>query len=80
MRERVEKALDAIRPALRADGGDVDLIEVTEDGIVKVELTGACSGCPMAQMTLSEGIEKHLKSVIPEISEVVAVPPGTTPS
>jgi Fe-S cluster biogenesis protein NfuA len=72
MREKVEKALDKIRPALMADGGNVELVEV-EDGVVKVKLTGACSGCPMSQMTLKMGIERHLKREVPEIKEVVAV-------
>ncbi|TEU07407.1 MAG: NifU family protein [Candidatus Aminicenantes bacterium] len=72
MKEKVEKSLDKVRPALMADGGNVELIEV-EDGVVKVKLTGACSGCPMSQMTLKLGIERHLKKEIPEIKEVVAV-------
>ncbi len=72
MKEKVEKALDKIRPALMADGGNVELVEV-KDGVVKVKLTGACGGCPMSQMTLKMGIERTLKSEIPEIKEVVAV-------
>ncbi len=72
MKEKVEKALDKIRPALMADGGSVELVEV-KDGVVKVKLTGACGGCPMSQMTLKMGIERTLKSEIPEIKEVVAV-------
>ncbi len=72
MKEKVEKALDKIRPALMADGGNVELVEV-KDGVVKVKLTGACGGCPMSQMTLKMGIERSLKSEIPEIKEVVAV-------
>jgi Fe-S cluster biogenesis protein NfuA len=72
MKERIEKALDKIRPSLMADGGNVELVEVEGD-LVKVKLTGACSGCPMSQMTLKMGIEKHLKKEIPEIKEVVAV-------
>ena len=78
MWERVKNALDDIRPALQADGGDVDLVEVTEDGIVKVRMTGACGGCPMEQMTLSQGIEKRLKAAVPEVKEVVAVPQDTS--
>ncbi len=73
MRERVEQALDTIRPALNADGGDVELVEVTEDGIAKVKLVGACGGCPMSQMTLQMGIERVLKKEIPELKSVVAV-------
>ena len=73
MRERVEKALEKIRPALQADGGDVKLIDVTNDGIVKVKLTGACGGCPMSQMTLKMGIERAIRQEVPEIKEVMAV-------
>ena len=72
MKDKVEKTLDKIRPALMADGGNVELVEV-EDGVVKVRLTGACGGCPMSQMTLKMGIERHLKKEIPEVKEVVAV-------
>jgi Fe-S cluster biogenesis protein NfuA len=73
MKERVAEALEKVRPSLQADGGDVELIEVTEDGIVKLKLTGACRGCPMSQMTLKLGIEKALKQAIPEIKEVQSV-------
>ncbi|KFO66509.1 nitrogen fixation protein NifU [Smithella sp. SCADC] len=73
MKEKVIKALDLIRPNLQADGGNVELIDVSSDGIVKVKLTGACHGCPMAQMTLKAGIEKVIKTQVPEIKEVVAV-------
>ncbi len=72
MKERIEKDLDKIRPSLMADGGNVELVGVEGDQ-VKVKLTGACSGCPMSQMTLKMGIERHLKKEIPEIKEVVAV-------
>lgn len=72
MKEKVESALDEIRPALQADGGGVDLISVV-DGIVSVKLTGACGGCPMSTMTLKMGIERVLKEKIPEIKEVVSV-------
>ena len=74
MQEKVEKALDKIRPSLQADGGGVDLIGVDENsGIVQVRLTGACGGCPMATQTLKNGIERVLKSEVPEVSEVVSV-------
>jgi len=73
VRDRVEAALNKIRPSLQADGGNVVLVDVTKDGIVKVKLTGACSGCPMSQMTLKMGIEKAIKKEVPEIKEVVAV-------
>ncbi|MFH1625733.1 MAG: NifU family protein [Pseudomonadota bacterium] len=72
MREKVEKVLDEIRPSLQADGGDVQLVDVT-DGTVKVQLTGACGSCPMSQMTLKMGIERTLKAKIPEITEVIAL-------
>ncbi len=72
MNEKVEAALAQIRPSLQADGGDVELVEV-QDGTVKVKLTGACGGCPMAQMTLKKGIERILKERVPEVKEVVSV-------
>ncbi|MBL7135570.1 MAG: NifU family protein [Candidatus Marinimicrobia bacterium] len=73
MKEKVEKVLDEIRPMLQADGGDVELVEVTDDGIVKVRLTGACGGCPMSTITLRMGIEKKLKESIPEMKAVEQV-------
>ncbi len=72
MKEQVEKVLNEIRPALQADGGDVDLVDVT-NGVVSLKLTGACAGCPMSTMTLKMGIEKVLKEKIPEVKEVVSV-------
>ncbi len=72
MKEKVETALDRIRPALQADGGDVELVDV-RDGVVSLRLTGACKGCPMATMTLRNGIERILREQVPEIEEVVAV-------
>jgi Fe-S cluster biogenesis protein NfuA len=72
MKEKIEAALNKIRPALQADGGDVEFVDVT-DGVVKVRLTGACGGCPMSQMTLKMGIERHLKKEVPEVKEVVSV-------
>ena len=72
MREKVEAALNRIRPALQADGGDVELVDVN-DGVVQVRLMGACGGCPMATMTLKAGIERVLKEEVPEVQEVVAV-------
>lgn len=72
MREKVEEALNKIRPALMADGGNVELIEV-KDGLVRIKLTGACGGCPMSQLTLKMGIERHLKKEVPGLKEVVAV-------
>jgi Fe-S cluster biogenesis protein NfuA len=73
MKEKVKEFLDNVRPKLQADGGDVELIDISDDGIVKVKLLGACGGCPMAQMTLKMGIEKYLKENIPEVKEVVGV-------
>ncbi len=73
MKEKVEAALKKIRPSLQADGGNVELVEVTEDGVVKVKLMGACAGCPMSQMTLKQGIERLLKEEVPEVKEVVSV-------
>ncbi|HID96111.1 MAG TPA: NifU family protein [Candidatus Latescibacteria bacterium] len=73
MRERVEVVLNKIRPFLQADGGDIELIEVSSDGVVKVRLTGACRGCPMGQMTLRMGVERIIRQEVPEVKEVVAV-------
>jgi len=72
MRENVEKALQKIRPALQADGGDIELIDI-QDGVVKVKLTGACGNCPMSQMTLKMGVERVLKEEVPEVKGVEAV-------
>ena len=73
MKEKVEATLERIRPSLQADGGDVELVEVSPDGVVKVKLTGACQGCAMSQMTLKMGIERALKQQVPEVKEVVGV-------
>jgi Fe-S cluster biogenesis protein NfuA len=73
MIDRVEAALDKIRPFLKADGGDVKVIEITEDMVVKLELVGACESCPMSHMTMKAGIEEAIKRDIPEIKSVVAV-------
>ena len=73
LKEKVEKALEKVRPWLQADGGDVQLVAVGEDGIVKVKLTGACSSCPMSQMTLKMGVGRALKKEVPEIKDVEAV-------
>jgi Fe-S cluster biogenesis protein NfuA len=72
MRDKVEAALEKVRPVLLADGGDVQLIDV-KDGVVTLKLTGACGDCPMATMTLKGGIERVLKEQVPEVKEVVAV-------
>ena len=72
MKEKVEAVLAQVRPALQADGGDVELVDVNE-GIVRLKLKGACAGCPMATMTLRHGIERILKEKIPEVKEVIAV-------
>jgi Fe-S cluster biogenesis protein NfuA len=73
MKEEVQKAINIVRPNLQADGGDVELVDVSADGVVKVKLTGACHGCPMSQMTLKMGIEKIIKQQVPGIKEVVSV-------
>jgi len=73
MKEKVEKALDKIRPMLMADGGNVELVEVSADGIVKLKLTGTCGCCPMSQMTLKMGVEKIIKQEVPEVKEVLAI-------
>lgn len=73
MREKVEWAINKIRVMLQADGGDVELVDVTDDGVVKVRLKGACMGCPMSMLTLKAGIEKQLMKEVPQIKEVIAV-------
>ena len=73
LKEKIEDALNKVRPSLQADGGDVQFIDVDEDGVVKVKLTGACAGCPMSQMSLMLGIEKILKQNVPEIRRVESV-------
>ena len=70
LKERVEEALNKVRPSLQADGGDVELIDVDAEGVVKVKLQGACAGCPMSTMTLKMGIEKVIKQNVPEITKV----------
>ena len=72
MKEKIQMAIDRVRPALQADGGDVELVEVN-DGVVSVRLTGACGGCPMASMTLKDGIERVIREEVPEVKEVIAV-------
>lgn len=73
MKEEVRAALEDVRPHLQADGGDVELVDVEEDGTVKVRLTGSCAGCPMSQMTLKWGVENYLKKKIPSVKSVESV-------
>lgn len=77
-KEKVSQIIEnEIRPSLQSHGGDCELVEITEDGVVKVALQGACNGCPMAQMTIKRGVETKLRQEIPEVKEVVAVEPET---
>ncbi len=71
LKEKVQKAIQDVRPSLQADGGDIELLSVSDDGLVKVRLKGACGSCPMAAMTLKNGVENYLKKVIPEVKSVV---------
>ena len=73
LKEKIEEALDKVRPALQADGGDVQFVDFDDEGVVTVKLTGACGGCPMSQMTLKNGIEKVLKQNVPEVNRVESV-------
>ena len=73
MKEEVQAVLDQIRPSLQADGGDAELVDVDDQGVVKLRLKGACAGCPMAQMTLKEGIERIMKEKIPQVTRVESV-------
>ena len=71
--KRVEVSLEKVRPYLQADGGDIEVVELTDDNVLKVRLTGACHGCPFSMQTLKAGVEQAVKSDIPEIKEVIAV-------
>lgn len=71
MKEAVAAAIQDVRPSLQADGGDIELVDVSEDGVVSVQLKGACNGCPMATMTLKQGVEKYLKEQVPGVTSVV---------
>ncbi|MCL2318441.1 MAG: NifU family protein [Treponema sp.] len=73
LQDQIKSALENVRPSLQADGGDVEFVSVSDDGVVSVKLTGACGGCPMSQMTLKMGIESYLKKEIPQVSSVVGV-------
>ena len=73
MREEVQKVLEMVRPALQADGGDVELVDISADGVVSVKLKGACGSCPMSTMTLKMGIEKTLREKIPAVKSVIQV-------
>lgn len=73
MQEQIEEALKLIRPQLQADGGDIEFVEVDQEGIVKVKLTGACHGCPMSQLTLAWGVERVLKQKVPGVTRVIPV-------
>ncbi len=72
-KSKIQASLDVIRPSLQADGGDVELVEITDDGVIKVRLTGACGGCPMSQITLKQGIESYMKQAHPEVKSVESV-------
>lgn len=74
VKDRVAAVVARIRPMIQADGGDLELVDVKEDGVVQVRLHGACRGCPSAQMTLKMGVERNLMERVPEVTEVVCVP------
>ena len=74
VRERVQSVINLIRPAVQADGGDIELVDVTADGVVQIRFHGACNGCPSSTMTLQDGIQRNLKDRIPEVTRVVPVP------
>ncbi len=73
MKDEIEKAIQDIRPYLQADGGDVELVDVSSDGVVKVRLTGACGGCPMSQITLTQGVERAIMKKVTGVQKVVAI-------
>jgi Fe-S cluster biogenesis protein NfuA len=74
VRERVQGVINLIRPAVQADGGDIELVDVKSDGVVEIRFHGACHGCPSSTMTLQMGIERNLREKVPEITSVVPVP------
>ena len=74
VRERVRAVIDLIRPAVQADGGDIELVDVLPDGVVQIRFHGACHGCPSSTMTLQMGIERNLKEKVPEVKQVIPVP------
>jgi Fe-S cluster biogenesis protein NfuA len=73
IRDRVQGVIDLIRPAVQADGGDIELVDVAEDGVVQVRFHGACHGCPSSHMTLQHGIERNLREQVPEVTQVIPV-------
>ncbi len=73
LKQRVQQVIDMVRPAIQGDGGDVELVDVDEQGVVQLRLRGACIGCPSASMTLKMGIERNLRQRVPEVSEVICV-------
>jgi Fe-S cluster biogenesis protein NfuA len=73
LRDRIETTLDTIRPALQIDGGDVEYVDVDEDGVLHLRLTGACGACPISSVTVKHGIERRIRAMVPEVSEVQAV-------
>ncbi|MEE9459579.1 MAG: NifU family protein [Candidatus Bathyarchaeia archaeon] len=73
MKDEIEKAIEEIKPYLQADGGDVELVDVSSDGVVKVRLTGACGGCPMSQITLTQGVERAIKKKVTGVKKVVGI-------
>jgi Fe-S cluster biogenesis protein NfuA len=74
VRERVQSVINLIRPAVQADGGDIELVDVTPAGVVHIRFHGACNGCPSSTMTLQDGIQRNLKDRVPEVTQVVPVP------
>ena len=74
VRERVQSVINLIRPAVQADGGDIELVDVSDQGVVQIRFHGACNGCPSSTMTLQMGIERNLRERVPEVTQVVPVP------
>ncbi|MEM0049661.1 MAG: NifU family protein [Candidatus Bathyarchaeia archaeon] len=73
MKAEIERAIEEIRPVLRADGGDIELVDVTEDGVVKIRLKGACAGCPFSMITIRYNVERYLRYRVPQIKEIIVV-------